>query len=640
MTLHNVSNKAKMLLLYSSVALALGACSEPVKVTEPQPQASQELPSTDAKSEQIDSSLPLRELIDAHTNVFIAQQPALATMLALDTKSAGENYNGRFPDYSEQGMKQLQKDMELALQQVSDKDMSQASEEDKLHQKVVRDILSYYQGDAAFGAGYIDTWGGHLPYIINQINGPLIDLPKVMQVQQSVTNQAEIDAYLARLEGLKGLVDEVVSKFKTDMEKGIQLPKKLHPKTLAYFDSFLAAVPAEHALVTSFQSKLSQIDGLEESQQQAQVDKAIRLIKQVVYPAFAKARQAVLDSQKTARDQDGIWSQPNGEAFYLHEIKYLGDSTMSADEIHQVGLDEVARISSQMDAILKENGYQDGTVGQRMVELAKEERFLYEDSDEGRQELLDDLNVQIGAIMEIAPQMYNSIPTQAVEVKRIPPVSEAGEASGFYSPPSLDGSRPGIYWINLRDMAAVPSFGLKTLTYHEAVPGHHFQIALNMAQQNIGLLRQNASFNGYVEGWALYSELVAKEMGMYETDPFGDLGRLQAELYRAVRLVVDTGLHCKKWTREQAIDYFHTTTGTSMTDVVAEVERYMAWPGQALGYKLGMLQFVELRQYAEQQLGEQFDLAEFHDLLLLPGARPMTIVREDVETWVTAKKSG
>jgi len=263
---------------------------------------------------------------------------------------------------------------------------------------------------------------------------------------------------------------------------------------------------------------------------------------------------------------------------------------------------------------------------------------LYEDSDQGRQTLLDDLNVQVQTVMAKAPTFFKTLPSQDVAVKRIPVESQAGEAGGFYTQPSLDGSRGGIYWINLRDMSAVPKFSLKTLTYHEAVPGHHFQIALNMAQQNIGLLRQNAPFNAYVEGWALYAELVAKEMGMYENDPFGDLGRLQAELYRAVRLVVDTGLHRKKWSREQAIDYFHNTTGTSMTDVVAEVERYMAWPGQALGYKLGMLQFVELRDMAKNALGDKFDILAFHDVILLPGARPMSVVKQDVQAWVASQK--
>jgi len=272
-----------------------------------------------------------------------------------------------------------------------------------------------------------------------------------------------------------------------------------------------------------------------------------------------------------------------------------------------------------------------------MNKLSDEPRFLYENSPEGHAKLLSDLNKQIEEIMVKAPMMFASMPEQRVEVRRIPEVSQDGEAGGFYTPPSLDGTRPGIYWINLRDMKANASYGLKTLTYHEAVPGHHFQIALNMAQTDIGLLRQNAPFNSYVEGWALYSELLAKEMGMYANDSWGDLGRLQAELYRAVRLVVDTGLHAKKWTREQAIDYFHASTGIAMVDVVAEIERYMAWPGQALGYKLGMLEFVELRKQAEEHLGDKFDIREFHDIILLNGARPMASVRNDIEQWSKQK---
>ena len=499
-------------------------------------------------------------------------------------------------------------------------------------------IFDYYAGFADFSGGYIDTWGGHLPYVINQISGPLVDIPKLMQVQQSVTNEAEAKAYLERLAHFDSFVDEVLGKFEDDKKNGIRLPANLHPKTLAYFDSFLSSAPSAHALVTTFEDKLATTD-LSQDTQAELVNNAIETVTLVVYPAYEKARGAILASQQDAPTGDGIWVQPGGDAFYRHAIRYLGDSPMTADEIHQVGLDEVARIAAEMDKILADNGYRDGSVGERMVALAKRPEMLYEDSDAGRQQLLDDLNVEIDAIMEKAPSYYQTFPQQAVEVRRIPPVSEAGEAGGFYTPPSLDGTRPGIYWINLRDMAAVPKFGLKTLTYHEAVPGHHFQIALNMAQQDIGLLRQNAPYNAYVEGWALYSELVAKQIGMYSTDPFGDLGRLQAELYRAVRLVVDTGLHRKKWTREQAIEYFHTTTGTSMTDVIAEVERYMAWPGQALGYKLGMLQFVELRQQAEAQLGDAFDVKAFHDLILLPGARPMSIVREDVNHWIAKVKA-
>ena len=613
-----------------AIAIAMSGCSPAptTPVSEP----------TTSNADKVSPSEQLDNVVTQNTQVFMAQQPALSTMLAIAPEQVGGEYNQRFPNYSSAGMAELQSAMRNASQTLASVSSNDLAPSEQLHQAVVGNIFDYYAGFADFSGGYIDTWGGHLPYVINQISGPLIDIPKLMQVQQSVTNEAEAKAYLERLAHFDSFVDKVLGKFEDDKKNGIRLPANLHPKTLAYFDSFLSSAPSAHALVTTFEDKLATTD-LSQDTQAELVNNAIETVTLVVYPAYEKAKGAILASQQDAPTGDGIWVQPGGDAFYRHAIRYLGDSPMTADEIHQVGLDEVARIAAEMDKILADNGYRDGSVGERMVALAKRPEMLYEDSDAGRQQLLDDLNVEIDAIMEKAPSYYQTFPQQAVEVRRIPPVSEAGEAGGFYTPPSLDGTRPGIYWINLRDMAAVPKFGLKTLTYHEAVPGHHFQIALNMAQQDIGLLRQNAPYNAYVEGWALYSELVAKQIGMYSTDPFGDLGRLQAELYRAVRLVVDTGLHRKKWTREQAIEYFHTTTGTSMTDVIAEVERYMAWPGQALGYKLGMLQFVELRQQAEAQLGDAFDVKAFHDLILLPGARPMSIVREDVNHWIAKVKA-
>jgi uncharacterized protein (DUF885 family) len=589
------------------------------------------------KSDETVANQQLTAMVDNSTVTFFQQQPTLSTMLAIDASQVGGTYNDRLPDYSIASMQNLQNEMKFGVNELNSVDTKLLIKANKLQQKVVTGILKYYAGDTAFSGGYIDTWGGHLPYIINQISGPLIDVPKLMQEQQGINSLQDARDYLARLSNFDGFVVNVLNKYEDDQRLGIVLPKKLHPKTLAFFDGFLAAEPKDHGLVTSFVKKL-QATEIDQASQEKMVAKAIELVQNVVYPAYQRAKGAVLASEEIAKSDDGIWSQPDGDNFYLHAIQYLGDSDLSADQIHELGLKEVERISGEMDGILVANGYSDGTVGERMVALAQQPEFLYQDSDEGRQALLDDLNTQVQAVMDKAPQYFNSIPSQNVLVKRIPKISEAGEAGGFYTPPSLDGKRDGIYWINLRDMSAVPKFSLKTLTYHEAVPGHHFQIALNMAQQDIGLLRQNAPFNAYVEGWALYSELVATEMGMYENDPFGDLGRLQAELYRAVRLVVDTGLHRKKWTREQAIEYFHTTTGTSMTDVVAEVERYMAWPGQALGYKLGMLQFVELRKLATQALGDKFDIKAFHDLVLLPGARPMSVVREDVMAWIATQK--
>jgi uncharacterized protein (DUF885 family) len=578
------------------------------------------------------------QLIAKHTTEFLKTQPGLSTSLDIDTTLAGGTYNNRHPDYSPKGFLDMQAIMNRQANELKKIDTKHLTDNDKMHLKIVEIIERYYAGDQDFLAGYIDTWGGHLPFILSQINGPLIDVPKMMTSQQPIRNAAEAADYIERMKAFDQLVDAVIAKVKFDAQHGVRLPAKLYPKTYAYLTNFVAPKSSEHPLVVYLKAKLEKLDSISPADKSKYTNEAISIVVNTIYPAFNKVTELLKELEPSAPKDDGIWAQRGGASFYQHEIEYLGDSDFTADQIHQIGLDEVKRISEEMNLILVQNGYKEGSVGNRMVALGSEPRFLYEDSDAGRQQLLNDLNNEIKIIMQKAPDLFNVMPTQKVIVKRMPVDSEAGSPGGFYNSPSLDGSRPGTYTINLRDMKGLPNFGLKTLTYHEAVPGHHFQIALNMAQTGIGLFRQNASFNGFIEGWALYSELVAKEMNMYEGDPWGDLGRLQAELYRAVRLVVDTGLHYKKWTREQAIDYFHTTTGTSLTDVTSEVERYMAWPGQALGYKLGMLKMVELRALAEQELGDKFDIKAFHDLILLRGARPMVLVEQDVRTWIAKQK--
>jgi uncharacterized protein (DUF885 family) len=589
-------------------------------------------------SDKVPSRDSIDQLIAKHTAEFLKTQPGLSTSLDIDPVLAGGHYNNRHPDYSPKGFLDMQAIMNRQANELKQIDGSQLSNNDKMHLKIVEIIERYYAGDQDFLAGYIDTWGGHLPFVLSQINGPLIDVPKMMTSQQPIRNAAEVADYIERMRAFDQLVDAVIAKVKFDAQHGVRLPAKLYPKTYAYLQNFVGPNPSEHPLVSYLVGKLENITSISDTDKDNITKEATSIVAKTIYPAFNKVSTLLQEMEPLAPKEDGIWAQKGGASFYQHEIEYLGDSDLSADQIHQIGLDEVKRISEEMNLILVENGYKEGSVGARMVALGSEPRFLYEDSDAGRQQLLNDLNDEIKVIMQKAPSLFNVMPTQKVIVKRMPVDSEAGSPGGFYNSPSLDGSRPGTYTINLRDMKGLPNFGLKTLTYHEAVPGHHFQIALNMAQTDIGLFRQNASFNGFIEGWALYSELVAKEMNMYEGDPWGDLGRLQAELYRAVRLVVDTGLHYKKWTREQAIDYFHTTTGTSLTDVTSEVERYMAWPGQALGYKLGMLKMVELRALAKSELGEKFDIKAFHDLILLRGARPMILVEQDVRAWINTQK--
>lgn len=579
----------------------------------------------------------LDQLIGQHTDSFVATQPTLATSLGLSKQRAGD-FASKLPDYSPYGMMQLQQTMHQAAASLAKVDIDALNANDKLHAQVNLEIDRYYAGFKEFNAGYIDTWGGHLPYIVSQISGPLMNVPTVLQDQQVVATVQDAQDYLARLRALAVMADQVHQKVDSDAASGIILPKNLFPKTMTFLNGFVSPKAKGHSLVTAFSNKLASSSITDEREIKALITTAANIVDQEIYPAYQRVIDLMASLEQQAPTGDGIWAQPNGAAFYQHAIKYLADSNLSAEQIHKIGLSEVTRISQQMDKILTANGYRDGSVGQRMVTLAKDPKFQFADSDQGRAELLAFLNQEIKTIMDKAPALFATMPKTGVVVKRIPQVIEAGAPGGYYMPPALDGSRAGEFAINLRDMTEVPKFSLKTLTYHEAVPGHHFQVALNMEQTDIGLMRQNAPFNAYVEGWALYSELVAMEMGMYQDDEWGNLGRLQAELYRAVRLVVDTGLHHKRWTRQQAIDYFHNTTGTGLSDVTSEVERYMAWPGQALGYKLGMLKFVELRQHARDALGSKFDAKAFHDLILLKGARPMALVEADINAWIATFK--
>ncbi|OUL58647.1 DUF885 domain-containing protein [Pseudoalteromonas ulvae] len=620
MRLFNLPIKIKISLLSASILVAVSGCNHEANESNANQQPTEI------------SRLAIDRSVNQFTQSFMRQQPALATSLGLPTDIAGQ-YQDSWPDYSPAGMQQLQTSMTDAFKQLSQFDLNTLNEHDRLHLGVNQVIAQYYIGDTQFKGGYIDTWGGHLPYIVSQIAGPLIDIPKVLQDQHVIDNEVDARNYLHRLSAFARLIADVKTKVLADAEQGIILPKVLFPNTLGYLEKFIALAPAEHPFISTLASKLSNTT-LSSTLQADFTQQAIKIVTKEIYPAFADITATMRSLQNQAPLEEGIWAQPNGEQFYQHEILYLADSTLSAEAIHNIGLEEVNRISEEMDRILKAQGMLKGSVGERMAQLGNMPQFLYEDSDAGRTQLLADLNKEIERVMEKAPSLFATLPSYDVTVKRIPVVSQDGAPGGFYNPPALDGSRAGEFSINLKDMKAQPSFSLKTLTYHEAAPGHHFQISLNMEQKDIGIMRQNGQFNAYVEGWALYSELVAYEMGMYDNDPWGNLGRLQAEVYRAARLVVDTGLHHKRWPRQKAINYFHQATGTAMSDVEAAIDRYIAWPGQALGYKLGMLKIVELRSRAQQALGERFDIKSFHDLVLLPGARPLTLLEEDVDRWI------
>ena len=568
---------------------------------------------------------------DMSTTVLFKARPSAATLLGIEPSLAGGTYNHRLEDFSPAAEANMRQSLRSISQQLANRQTLAYDE----NNEVMKNLTRYFAGSEDFPIGYIDTWMGLSPFIINQINGPLIDVPNAMITNQQINNITDANDYIKRLDHFDLFVDNILAKASADADGNWIPPLVIVNKSISAMRGFIQPASDKHPFVTSFSDKLANIDAMDPAQKAQLQQRVKKLVANKVYPSYQRVIRQLEDMSMSATEESGIWAQPNGVAYYQDAVKMLGDTDLTPQQIHQLGLDEVDRISKQMDKILRAQGLTTGSVGQRMTSINDDPRFLYEDSDQGREDLINDLNAYIQEISAHMDELFASRPKYAVEVRKFPKSREESAPGGMYTNPPLDGSQPGIYWINLRDIKANPKFDLKTLTYHEAIPGHHWQVALNLEQSNLPMLRRIAPYNAYVEGWALYAEKVAAEMGMYKNDPFGDLGRLKAELFRAVRLVVDTGLHYKKWSREKAIKYMAETTGTVESDVVAEIERYMVWPAQALGYKLGMINILRLRANARKQLGDSFDIKSFHDLVLLGGAVPMEVLNHRVEQWLS-----
>ncbi len=636
-------------LVFGLSLVALGACDRPAGRTDAggADRAGETAPSAEAAGGagaaadgallRLDDAAAMA-VVEEETRAFLATQPLMASFNDLPEDAVGGPYNARLTDYSPEGFRHVRRVAEAAADRLHRVARDGLSEKTRTNLDVIERVFRYYAGAPGIDYGLIDSYFGHLPYVVSQISGPHLDIPKLMQSQQRVASRADAEAYVARLGGFRGGFAGIIRKIEADAAVGVIPPRILIERTLVPLRNFTAEPPRRNPLYLALARKLGAIDALSPAERAALLDDAEEALRDAVYPAYADLQATLVSLLPRAPRSAGIWAQPQGRDFYLFAVKMLGDSDLSPDEIHAIGLREVDRITGEMDAILRKLGYGQGSVGERMAKLGEDESQLFPDTDAGRRAILDHLRGLVGDVNARVPDWFATIPPQKLEIRRIPTFSEAGEAGGFYTNPSLDGKRPGIYWINLRDMKAWPKWSLKTLTYHEAVPGHHFQISIQMNQGALPLMRRLAPFNAYTEGWALYAERLAWEMGLYEDDPLGNLGRLQDELFRAVRLVVDTGLHWKKWSREQAIAYMLKTTGSARSEVVAEIERYMAWPGQALGYKLGQLKILELRAKARAELGERFDIKAFHDVVLKAGAVPMRVLERRVNAWIAAER--
>jgi len=475
-------------------------------------------------------------------------------------------------------------------------------------------------------------------YRVNQISGVTVNMPQFLTDTHVIKNEKSVRRYLSRLREFGRVLRETYARVIDDRENGVIPPDFVIEKALVGMNKFIEGGADNSPLVTTLGPKLDELEDVDENAAAAFINEATQLVSSEVIPGY-EAIIGLFESMLPEATHDaGIWRLPNGEAIYAANLRSNTTTQYSPEEIHATGLAEVDRIEGEMLDILDSQGVMGDSFAERIRVLMDDPAHQFPNTDEGRAEMIAYLEAFDQKVMAIAADYFVTIPPQPLEIVRVPEYSQDSSPGGYYNGPALDGSRPGRFYINQKDTADNPRWTLPTLMIHEGSPGHHFQISTSQLIEGVPLLRRLSPFNAFSEGWALYSERIAKtDMGLYDDDPLGDLGRLQAEMFRAVRLVVDTGMHAKRWSREQAIEYMTAKTGMTNEEVTREIERYVVWPGQATAYKTGQLALLEMREDTEDALGERFSLRDFHEAVLMNGAMPLDILKETMADWAASQ---
>jgi uncharacterized protein (DUF885 family) len=483
-------------------------------------------------------------------------------------------------------------------------------------------------------------WREH-GYVFTQMAGAHQDAPAFIINYHVVENVDDARAYITRLRTWGVPFGQLQEQAEHQAARGILPPKFVYPLLIEASREVISGEPFDasgkaSALWEDFSAKVNALTDADEATKRQLLADGRAALLESVKPAYDKLIAMFEAQEKVATDDDGVWKLPEGRDYYNFTLRQHTTTTLSADEIHELGLKEVARIHAGMTAIKEQVGFK-GDLKAFLAFMRDDPQFSYPTTDEGKAAYVTRATAFIDAMRARLPEFFGVLPKSPLVVKKVEPFRERGSAGAFYEPPSADGTRPGAYYINTIDMRGLPIYEMETLAHHEAIPGHHMQIAIAQELKNMPKFRMYGGYTAYQEGWALYAEYFPKEFGFYQ-DPYQDYGRLFDELLRAVRLVVDTGVHAKHWTREQVVDYFRQNTSNSERDIFTETNRYIIWPGQACSYKIGMLKILELRERAKQELGAKFDLRGFHDLILQNGALPLDLVEENVRAWIKARK--
>ena len=570
----------------------------------------------------------LDAMLDAWFREDLIDNPTFATNLGLDTGELAQ-LRGKL---GESSLEEANRDRAEAIARHARLEAfghSGLSEAGRLNYDIAEFRWSVNKQGADFNYG--SAGGRPAPYVLSQLGGNYYGVPDFLDTQHPIQTAQDAEYYLDRVEDFARNLAQETERLRHDVSLGVVPPDFILDKTIASISRLREGPAAETTLVRSLVRRTGErgISGDWEARATALVSGPVA--------AGLDAQIALLRELRTnAVHEAGVWRLPEGEAYYDWGIRANTTTQMTGEEIHRTGLEQVAALHAELDTLLKANDYTQGSVGDRLNAMNEEERFLFPNTDAGRAELLAALNRQVEEITPLLPRVFNRIPSSRVEIRRVPVEIEIGAPGGYYQGASLDGSRPGAYYINLRDTHERPSLGLPTLTHHEAMPGHHFQISLAREAGELPLYRRTQGFSAYNEGWALYAERVADELGVYADDPFGKIGYLQSYLFRAVRLVVDSGMHHRRWSREQAVRYMMDNAAEPEGSAVREIERYCVWPGQACAYKVGQTVIANLRAEAERTMGARFDIKAFHDIVLLGGSMPLTVLERRVGDWIRA----
>jgi uncharacterized protein (DUF885 family) len=477
-------------------------------------------------------------------------------------------------------------------------------------------------------------------YSVNQMFGAQATLPGFMMNIHQVKSTQDLDNYISRLQAFRRFFDQLTNNLMRSETQGVVPPRFVFNKVITDCENIINGAPftdggEDSPLWSDFKTKLNALN-LSESQKALYTERAQKTLLSSVGPAYRDLKDFLQQQKMRASTDDGVWKFPKGQEYYKHQLAQATTLEMSPEQIHQTGLSEVKRIHQEMDQLRKKMGFQGDL--KSFFKYMKGNKYHLPNSPQGRKQYMDQAKTYIKNMEKRLDEFFGHKPKAPMVVKAVEPFREKSAGMAFYQTPSLDGSRPGTYYVNLSNMKALPTWAAEALAYHEGIPGHHMQLTIAQELEGLPEFRRLARSTAYIEGWGLYSEYFPKEFGFYK-DPKSDFGRLSMELMRSTRLVVDTGIHWKRWTREQAIAYLDDHLPGDHQDNIRQIERYIVMPGQATAYKVGQLKILELRQLAQEQLGDKFRIKDFHDVILGQGGMPLPLLEQQVRGWIDSEKA-